>query len=263
MKKILSLFLLFNLLSMPSLAVTFDTSIDDTIRKNYNVEEAEISLPALPNVVPTSSNTGVVQQVIVNPTGKTYTLKSGTKILLQSKTTISDRLVKGSRVSFSCSNGFLSKDGEIIPAGTIFKGKITDSHQPQLTGNGGLIELMVDEIYLNGVMSKIDTKISLANSKKIFFSNIKGKRSYWRNFAKATTPGRKVFGATQTASSVMAAIPVVNLVSFVPILGGAVFYTLNVVAAPVVAVFTKGGHITLPAGTEFEIKLTSENTIKG
>lgn len=263
MRKIISLFLLLNFMAMSSFAVNFDTSIDDTIRKNYNVEESEISLPALPNVAPTGSNTGSVQQIVVNPTGKTYTLKSGTKIILQSKTTISDRLVKGSRVSFSCSNGFLAKDGSIIPAGTIFKGKITDSHQPQLTGNGGLVELMVDEIYLNGVMSKIDTKINLANSKKVFFSNIKGKRSYWKNFAKATTPGRKVFGATQTASSVMAAIPIVNLVSFVPILGGAVFYTLNVVAAPVVAIFTKGGHITLPAGTEFEIKLTNDNTIHG
>lgn len=262
MKKIITTFLLLCFINTACFAVEFDTSIDANIRKNYNVESSEATLPALPNVVPTDTPEEVHTKS-VNPTGKTYTLKKGTKVLLSSKRNISDRLVKGTQISFTCQNGFLTKDNTIIPAGTIFKGRITDSHPPQITGNGGLVELTIDEIYFNGVMSKIETKVSIANSKKVFLGNIKGKRSYWKNVGKATTPGRKVFGATQTASSVMAAIPIVNLLSFIPILGGAVIYTVNLTAAPVIAIFTKGGNLTLPAGTLFEIKFKGDTVIGG
>lgn len=262
MKKLFALLLIYCFINPAVYAVNFDTSIDSNIRKDYNVAEAEATLPALPNVVPTANFVEPITKT-QNPTGKKYTIKSGTKITLSSVKTISDRLPKGTKVSFSCQHGFLTKEEAIIPAGTVFKGTITDSHPPQITGNGGLIELKIDEIYYNGVMSKIDTKVSLANSKRIFWSNIKGKRSYWRNFAKATTPGRKVFSATQTAASVMAAIPVVNLLSFVPLVGGAVIYTVNVVTAPVIAIFTKGGSLSLPAGTQFEIKLRNDSIING
>ena len=102
-----------------------------------------------------------------------------------------------------------------------------------------------------------------ANSKKVFLSNIKGKRSYWKNFAKATTPGRKVFGATQSCANAMSVIPILNLVSFVPLLGGAVIYTVNFAMAPVIAIFTKGGSLRIPAGSEFQIKITGDCQIKG
>ena len=261
MKKLITLLLLFNFTFMQVYAVEFDTSIDTEIRKNYNVQAQESVLPELPDTVPTAVSD--YPAPAANPTGKTYTIKKGTKIPLVSKQVISDRMPRGSSVSFYCPNGFLTKEGAIIPAGTIFKGKITDSHPPQITGNGGLIELTIDEIYYNGVMSKINTKISLANSKKIFFSNIKGKRLYWKNFAKVTKPGRSFFGATQTAANAMSNIPIINLFSFVPLVGGAVFYTVNFTFAPVIAIFTKGGSIKLPAGSEFEIKVREESLIKG
>ena len=77
------------------------------------------------------------------------------------------------------------------------------------------------------------------------------------------TPGRKVFRATQTCASVMAPLPVINVLSIIPLTGGAVVYTLNLVTAPVIAIFTKGGNIALPAGTEFQIKLTENSQIRG
>ncbi len=263
MKKIIIMLLMVNLNLMPVMAVEFDTSIDANIRKNYNVSSDKEVLPALPSVVPTDTTNVINEKPQYNPTGKIYVIKGGTKIILNSQRAISDRINKGSKISFVSQNGFETKDKTIIPAGTLFKGTITDAHPPQLSGNGGLIELKIDEIYFNGIASKIETKLSSANSKKVFFSNIKGKRSYWHNFAKTTQPGRKFFGTTQTAASAMAAIPIVNIFSFIPLLGGAAFYTVNIVTAPIITIFTKGGNLSLPAGTSFIIKVSSDTEIKG
>lgn len=269
MKKIITILLLLCFTNMASYAVNFDASIDEKIRQNYDVEANE-KLPALPSFVPTAKEASTqtyqvntTQTTKYNPTGKTYTLKSGTKIKLVSNRQITDWTAKGSIVSFTSTTGFTAKDGTIIPAGTIFKGKITDSHPPQITGNGGLIELCIDEIYFNGIKSPIETKISLANSKKIFLSNIKGERKYWKNFSKAMKPGTRFFSATRNCAAAMAVIPVVNILSIVPFVGGATVYAVNAVVAPVIAIFTKGGNIALPSGTEFQIKLTKDSEIRG
>ncbi len=260
MKKIISILIVFILISLTKVyAVDFDTSIDNDIRKNYKIEETP--LPPLPEEAP--DNPPEVKTPIYTPKGKNYTIKRGEKITLQTLSNISDRHGKGHIVSFKAINGIMTKEGEIIPAGTIFKGSVTDSHPPQISGNGGLIELKIDEIYYNGIMSKIKTKISLANSKKVFLSNIKGKRLYLKNISKAMTPGKKVFSATQNCTSAMSAIPIINLVSFVPITGGAVIYTVNLVMAPIISIFTKGKSISLPKGTLFVIKITEESQIRG
>ena len=263
MKKIMSTFLLFCFLSTPVLAVDFDESIDDSIRQNYNVEKNP-DLPTLPDVVPTAVETVAIPETAkYNPTGKVYSVKSGTKVKLVSTKSITDWTPKGSVVTFKSTTGFVSKDGTIIPAGTIFKGKVTDSHPPQITGNGGLIELTIDEIYFNGVKSFIDTSISSANYKKVFFSDIKGKRSYWKNFARNMNSGKKVFIATKDFAKDISSIPIVNLLSVVSIAGGSVYYVGNLIVAPVVSIFQKGGNIAIPAGTEFQIKITDGSEIRG
>ena len=53
MKKIISILLLFCFTNMAGYAVNFDTSVDEKIRQNYDVE-ANDDLPALPSFVPTS-----------------------------------------------------------------------------------------------------------------------------------------------------------------------------------------------------------------
>ncbi len=265
MKKIISTFLLLSMIFTQAFAVDFDSSIDANIRKDYKVDD---SLPPLPKTVPTASQTTTptVSEIPKSShvsTGKTYTVKRGTKVTLSSKSTISDWLSKGTKVGFVAQQGFTTKEGTIVPAGTLFRGTITDSHRPQITGNGGLVELKIDEIYFNGVLSNIETKVSMANSKKVFLRDIKGERRYWKNFSKAMTPGKKAFNATRTCASVMAPIPVVNILAIVPLLGGSVIYITNLVAAPVVSLFTKGGSLSLPAGTQFQIKFIGENQING
>ena len=266
MKKFFTYVLLIIFSIQISSAVEFDTSIDDEIRKNYNIEE--MSLPKLPKANPSSIKDEPIKEVVetvekYTPTGKTYKIKSGTKIELILINTITDRMPKGSSVSFKAKNGFVAKDGTIIPAGTILKGVVKKSHGPQITGNGGLIAIEVNEIYFNGVRSKIETKLRSANSKKVFFNKIKGERKYWKNYAKVMKPGQEFFNETQRCASAMAVIPVVNLVSFVPLLSGALFYTVSFVSAPVISVFKKGGRLNIPSGTVFDIKLTETVEIRG
>ena len=260
MKKIISIFLLLIMFNMSVFAEEFDTSIDEQIRKEYNLEES--SLPKLPSTVPTAT-VEIPKTPAYNPTGKTYTLKSGTKISLVSASAISDRMSKGTRISFSAQSGFSTKEGIIIPAGTTFKGVIINSHTPQLSGNGGLVELSINEIYYNGIKSNIDTKVSIANAKKVFFGNIKGKRSYWKNFGKSVDRGAKVYNATEKVSNHISKYPVINILSFIPILGGALIYCVNFVASPVCALFSKGGSVSIPSGTIFELKITQANIING
>lgn len=263
MKKFVSTFLLLCFSSLTVNAVEFDTSIDDSIRQNYNVEKNS-ELPALPNSIPTAVETvSIPETPIYNPTGKIYSVKSGTKVKLVSTKSISDWTPKGSVITFKSTTGFVTKEGTIVPAGTILKGKVTDSHQPQITGNGGLIELTIDEIYFNGVKSFIETTVSSANYKKVFFGDIKGKRSYWKNFARNMNPGKKVFLATKDFAKDISNIPIVNLLSVVSIAGGSVFYVGNVLVAPVVSVFQKGKNIAIPAGSEFQIKITDGSEIRG
>ena len=263
MKKILSVLLLFCFIYTPIFAVDFDTSIDESIRKDYKVKESEQTLPALPNVSPSKDDVNIPVKTNLNATGKRYTIKGSTKIILASQKSVNDGYRRGAKIGFVTQNDITAKDGTTIPAGTLIKATVTDSHGPQITGNGGLIELCFNEIYFNGVMSQLDSKINKANYKRIYFNDIKGERRYWKNFGKATKPGQKVFKATQKATGKMASIPIINLISFVPVLGGTVFYTINFVASPVIMVFLKGGRLSLPAGTRFEIKIKGDTEIRG
>ncbi len=259
MKKFISTFLLLCIFSMTASAVEFDASVDENIRKDYDVE----NLPALPKASPTSSKDSPEVKRVYNTTGKAHVIKRGTRIVLVSKSTIADWSQRGAKINFALQQGITASDGTIIPAGTLVKGTVTDAHRPQISGNGGLVELKIDEIYFNGVMSKIETKLASANSKRVFLSNIKGERRYWKNFSKAMTPGRNVFGAMQTCASVMMPIPVVNVFSIIPLAGGAIVYTANAVVAPVISLFTLGGSLSIPAGSVFEIKMTKSCEIRG
>ena len=261
MKRIISIIILAIIIQIQCLAAQFDDTIDKEIRQEYKVEDNE--LPALPKTVPTAGEYESIAVPKYNPTGKTYTLKSGTKLSLRLNKTISDKSPKGSKTEFSMQNGITAQDGTIIPAGTIVKGEITNSHGPQLTGNSGLIELKIDKIYFNGIMSEIETKVCRANEKKIFLGNIKGKRLYGRNMLKSMKPGIKVFKGAEEGAHRMSTIPIIEILSPVIWIGGGAVYAVNAVCAPIISIFKKGDHISLPAGTLIQVKLTSNSLIKG
>ena len=94
-------------------------------------------------------------------------MPKGKKFKVRITSQVSDRTPAGTRLSF------VSRYPETatyvtIPSGTVFKGKVTDSHPPNITGNGGLIVIEVDEMVYKGKTYKIDAKISVANEKRIF-----------------------------------------------------------------------------------------------
>lgn len=260
MRKIISIFLILCFIQTTAFAVDFDDSIDANIRNEYNLDDN--NLPKLPSSVPTAT-VDIPKLPTYNPTGKTYKLISGTKVKLISNSSISDKFAQGIKINLSAQEGFVTQEGTIIPAGTIFKGTITDAHKPQITGNGGLIELNVNEIYFNGIASPIKTKICVANEKRIFLGNIKGKRTYFKNIAKSMQPGIKFYNGTQKVASSMNKVPVINFVSFIPVLLGGAVYGVNLVASPFISIFKKGESISIPSGSVFEIKILGENEIKG
>lgn len=258
MKKIIFFLLLFLNFSACTASAQFDSSIDAEIRKKYNIEE----LPPLPSAEP--SKPKMPEKIKnYNASGKTYTLKSGAEIILVSQNKVSNWNREGFEVSFLLNNEIMTEEGAVIPAGTVFKGALTDSHAPQITGNGGLIKLKIDRIYYNGVMSVINTKLAEAASKKVYRSSIKGRRKYLNNCSKAMTPGRKTFKAMKKAADTLSPYPVINILGIAPLAIGSCAYIINLPIAPIASVFMKGGSITLPPGSIFRIKILGKNKIQG
>ena len=147
-----------------------------------------------------------------------------------------------------------------VPAGTVFKGRISDSHPPYITGNGGLIVIKVDQIIYKGRAYDIDAKVSIANGKHIFFNNIKGKRMYFQSIPKALKPGTKFFKKMWRVTCNLAKNESGVEIILTPfsLLTGTVVYALNLATSPVLAIFYKGKSITIPSGSPFTIQLRED-----
>lgn len=197
---------------------------------------------------------------VYNQNSKTSVkMPKGKKFRVRITSAVSDRTPVGTRLSF------ISQYPEIatyvtIPSGTVFKGKVVDSHAPNFTGNGGLIVIEVDEMVYKGKTYKIDAKISVANEKRIFLNNIKGKHQFWRGLVKSTTPGynffKKMWRCTckywKNNNGVEILLTPITFVS------GTVVYAVNIVASPVLAIFSKGGSISIPKNADFVIQLRED-----
>ena len=252
-------FFIFFVFCTQTYSVEYDDSIDSDIRKQYNVDE----LPELPKMAPSKTVMHSEKNNTYIVTGKTYTIKSGTKMTLLSQNKISDWSKEGSKVSFLLQNPIMTKEGVVIPEGTLLKAVIKNSHRPQMTGNGGLIELKINEIYYNGILSIINTKITEVNAKRIHGSKLKGKRKYWENCAKAMTPGIKTYKIMKKTAKELTVYPIVNILSIIPITIGSVVYIINIPVSPAASAFMKGGSISLSKNTVFQIIVSGDNKIKG
>lgn len=288
MKNFLILSLIINLLCSPILALEFDTSIDDDIRKNYNPTkiEQDMALPTLPkiinenslkqtvsttkpqpqetlkpiskNEINTKASPAIYKQSVSKATNGEYAvLKKGTRIRVKLLTNISDRTKKGTRVSF-VSKYPVSTTYFTIPMGTVFKGEVIKSHKPQFGGNGGLIVLKIDSAEIQKKTQPINAFVTKANSKKIFFNNIKGKRKYGKSMLKAAKPGCHFFKKMMRTTVNLAQDGSSIVLTPFSIIIGSVTLASNIIVAPAVAVFYKGSSINIPSGSDFEIKLSED-----
>lgn len=287
-KKIFSLFVATLLLSSHCFAFELDTSVDEEIRKNYNPSALEQNLPALPKTAPsqsattkttvttTNKTTPVVPktqpvsqpskpQLVIKKMDNDYKfdkstairIKKGTKFRVKSNCVISDYQREGTRVSFTSIKP-VTQRYITINEGTRFNAVVEDSHLPQFTGNGGLIVLMVDGIVVNGSTKSVHAKITKANMKKVFLNNIKGKRGYIKGVSRQVDKGENFYKKTRRTSTKLADNPVGLIISPIPTVFGAVVYAVNLVGSPVFAIWAKGFRISIPAGSEFEIKLLED-----
>ena len=275
-------------------AFELDWSADDEIKQNYNSSKLENEvLPDLPGVLqepqppvnpdykpPAVSNTNSTLNVpktnldtdFVKNSGKpikklsavsgsdsyvTIKIPKGTKFKVKSQTKLSDWNTAGARATF-VSTETVTKRYVTIPTGTVFKGVIEDSHQPNFAGNGGLLKLKSDTVILNNSSKNIDAKVIRANNKKVFLNNIKGKRGYLKGIAANVDKGQQFYNKSRKASQKLASNPVGVMISPVPTVVGAVGYGVNLIASPVTALWSKGSHISLPAGTNYTIKFRQD-----
>ena len=283
-----SLFVATLLLSSHCFAFELDTSVDEEIRKNYNPSALEQNLPALPKTAPsqsattkttvttTNKTTPVVPktqpvsqpskpQLVIKKMDNDYKfdkstairIKKGTKFRVKSNCVISDYQREGTRVSFTSIKP-VTQRYITINEGTRFNAVVEDSHLPQFTGNGGLIVLMVDGIVVNGSTKSVHAKITKANMKKVFLNNIKGKRGYIKGVSRQVDKGENFYKKTRRTSTKLADNPVGLIISPIPTVFGSVVYAVNLVGSPVFAIWAKGSRISIPAGSEFEIKLLED-----
>ncbi len=288
-KRFLLLYILLMLSIMPVQALQLDLSVDEEIRKNYNPSKLEQeSLPPLPKTASPSKTvttkpksttstttappktTPVVSEpsrkkVNKNLPGTTLTqddftaikIKKGTKFRLKSNNLVSDYLKPGSKVSFTSLTPVYQRY-VTIPAGTVFTASVVDSHLPQITGNGGLVELTIETVQFKGRTYSAHGKVTKANHKKIFINNIKGKRQYWKGVANQVEKGHKFYKKTRVTSQKLAENPVGVIISPIPTVVGVVAYVVNFAGSPVFSIGYKGGRVSIPAGSEFEIKLQED-----
>lgn len=279
-----------NMMCLPALAVLdIDASVDYEIRRKYHPNKIENDLlPSLPNKLkndkplqssedftkpyekPVTKTTTVQQptkqQVITQHPqkyksyGQTLALKRGTSFTIRNTSSISDRMTEGTKVYFKLPKPIKTKYFT-LPENTRFVGVISDSHSPQLTGNGGLVVIRIEKVIINGRTQEVSGKVTKANYKRIYFNNIKGKRKYWSNLAKSIAPGKRFNDKMWKSTKKLASEGVTFIFSPFTLASGLIVFGANIVASPVIAIFSKGGSISIPADTAFRIKLTEDVTI--
>lgn len=280
MRNFIYLFITCLLLQISCSALELDTSVDDEIRRNYNPSALENKLPALPKVSPTqpSSTTSTLQtppktqpvqqtsnpQIIIKnipnsniDKSTAIRIPSGTKFKVKSNINLYDTTQIGTRLSFTTLQP-VTKRYITIPTGTIFNAVVTNSHPPQITGNGGLLEIAIDGMRYNGQVFYAQGKVTKANHKKIFINNIKGKRQYWKGVANQINKGENFYKKSRRISNKMTDNPITLIVAGVPTIVGTAGYALNLVASPIISIGSKGGKLSIPAGSEFEIKIQDD-----
>lgn len=276
--KILLSIIAMQLVVNTALALELDMSVDEEIRKKYDSSKLENTvLPPLPKIDDSQNkttpinNTTTKQITSIPKVTPTYTTevrpqitpadkKAAIKIFrwttfeTKSNQKINNWLSVGSSVSFTTTAPVYKKN-ITIPTGTIFKGTITDVHKPQATGNGGLVVIKITSMTFNGKTYPVNAKITKANAKNIYLNNIKGQRQYWANAGKQVDKGEAFYQKARKTSTKLANNPVGIIISPIPTIVGVAGYTVSTAISPITSIFAKGGNVSIPTGSSFEIRL--------
>lgn len=251
------------------LAFDLDMTVDDEIRKNYNssklikdthTEDIEETLPSLPEIskysVETEKTTDVYNPPPVIQTGS-IKIRKGTTFNVVSVAKIFDWLSKGTSVKFK-TNSPIHRRKYSIPTGTVFVGEVLESHPPQITCNGGLVVIRIRSMIYKGKTIPVNAYVIKADSKKIFLNNIKGDRTYLKTTWKKGNWGRTLFGRMLTLTVNLGGEGSTLLLSPFPFAYGTICLGINTLTSPICAFFSKGGHVSIPAGSSFTIRLLDD-----
>lgn len=285
MKKFILFYIFLIILCQGCFAFDLDMTVDDDIRKNYNsgklqhdmhIEDTEESLPNLPdiskyNASPQNETQQTVNKEINIPVKEPdYTLpkalsgnikiKKGTTFNVINSTKVNDWLAKGNTIKFYTKEPIIKKK-YTIPANTIFYGEIIETHQPQITCNGGLVVIKVRKMIYKGQTVPINAYITRANDKIIFLNNIKGNRTYLKTTYKKGNWGRTMFNKMMTLTINLGGEGSTLILSPFPFAYGTICLGINTLTSPICAFFSKGGHVSIPTGSQFKIKLLEDTFI--
>ena len=269
-------------------AFDIDETVDDEIRKNYNpnqliedtgiksnalekkiqaepiIETIDPNLPSLPNITKTSTSKSTNTTKTISATqkyepykGGHIKVKSGSSFNVTSNVNIADWQSKGTKVSFTLPKATHGR-GFSVPAGTVFQGEIVESHQPQITCNGGLVAIKVDTMIYKNQRIPINAYISRANDKKVFLNNIKGERTYLKTMWKKGNWGRTLFNRMMTLTISLGGTGSTFILSPFPLAYGTICLGANAITSPISAFFSKGGKVSIPTGSPFRIKLNED-----
>lgn len=270
-KRILTLIILI-FASQAVWAFDLDMTVDDDIRKNYDssklvkdthTEDNEETLPALPEIIKYKEpEQTTIKQETYTPPVQIYNkgnkkIHAGTTFDVVNSTKISDWQTKRTTVKFSVKTPIQRKK-YTIPTGTTFTGEILESHQPQITCNGGLVVIRVKSMTYKCQTIPVNAYVTKADSKKIFLNNIKGDRTYLKTTWKKGNWGRTIFNKMMTLTVNLGGEGSTLILSPFPFAYGTICLGLNTLTSPICAFFQKGGHVSIPAGSKFTVRLMND-----
>ncbi len=275
MKKFLCV-ITFIFLIMPVFAYELDVSVDEDIKQKYNSSKlSDEMLPQLPQKLKNTSNMSVTPSSNTN-SSQTYSSvsvpnypkisgvnKSGIKISrwttfkLKSSTKITNWSGQNAAISFTSLEPVYKKN-ITIPSGTVFKGNIVKTHSAQVTGNGALVEVKVSSMIYNGKTVPISSVVTKVNGENIFFNRIKGARQYVTGVKNKVKSATNIYQKGRNTSAKLSKNPVGTILSPLPTIGGFVAGAVGTVASPITGLVQKGGNVTIPAGSTYEIRLIDD-----
>ena len=255
-------------------AFDLDLTVDDEIRKNYKSEqlikdthtEDLDTLPELPERLrndnsKNNAKTNVtkanyqppVQQIHIGNTK----IHKWTSFNVVNSSKISDWQTKGTTVKFKTTST-INKRKYSIPSNTVFIGEIIESHQPQVSCNGGLVVIRIRSMAYKGQIIPVNAYVTRANDKLIFLNNIKGERTYLKTMWEKGNWGRTLFNRMLTLTINLGGDGSTFLLSPFPLAYGTICLGANALISPFTAFVQKGKHVSIPSGSQFRIKLLDD-----